>query len=266
MKTIVAATGLLLGILNYANAAEPVCYYVSVHLFRLSAPAMGKMEPASVTLIDSDAGGGPSQSTRFSSFSAADLTIGKTVFHMDAKGCTLNGGPQANGKLGDEVECLTRPQICVEAGQSGRITVGADFPVEYMEPATDGLFARKMQQCSGGLTVELTVGRDASGGIAVSPLKIQIVSWRGEREPVAGSSLDIGKPVLDKAVISMSARCKPKQPVGILWTPGRSGSSSQPAVYPSIVPETPADGGLLMVLTVSQVDVQPAGAAAKASQ
>ena len=76
MKTIAAAAGLLLGILNYANAAEPA-YYVQVHLFRLSAPAMGKKEPASVTLIDSDAGGGSSQSTRFSSFSAADLTIGQ---------------------------------------------------------------------------------------------------------------------------------------------------------------------------------------------
>ena len=182
---------------------------------------------------------------------------------MDAKGFTWNDGPQANGKLGDDVKCLARPQICVEAGQSAQVAVGADFPVEYMEPATGGLFARKVQQCGGGLTVDVIVRQDASGDITVSPLKIQIVSWNGKREAVAGSSLDIGKPVLDKAVISMSATCKPKQPVGILWTPGRSGSSSQPAVYPSIVPETPADGGLLMVLTVSQVAVQAEGAAAK---
>ena len=263
MKTIVAATGLLLGILNYANAAEPVCYFVSVHLFRLSAPATGKMESASVTLINSDAGGGPSQSTRFSSFSAADLTIGKNVFHMDAKGWTWNG---ANGKLGDGVECLSRPQIAIEAGQSARVEVGADFPVEYMERTAEGHFVQKVQQYSGGETTDLVVNKDASGNIIVAPLEIQIISWKGKRGPVEGSALDIGKPVLDKARISMAVTCKPRQPVGIMWTPGRPAASTQAAIHPSIVPEAPADGGLLMILAVTEAEAQPPKTESKSPQ
>ncbi len=255
MKTMAGAIVLLLGVFSQAQAAVPV-YKVKVDLYRLSSAVTGKTEAANVILADEDADGPASELRKSSVFTAADLKIGKVLFHLDGKGVTWNGAAEPPSEKGSEIEPLSRPNLIVKASQPAQICVGQRFPVAHMEREDDGRFVQKIVQYQAGLTVDVTVSKGSGGNVKVGPLKVQIVSWKGKREKVEGSSLDIGKPMLDTASISMSAVCKPNQPVGILWKPGQQGASTQPAVMPSIVPEAPADGGLLVIMTVSEVDEQ----------
>jgi hypothetical protein len=191
---------------------KPV-YCVRAAIHRITASVSG------TTSLTEDLGmreeGRPvgAKSGPFTFFTMADLQIGRIQFRMDEKGATWNG--RARPPACPEATTLAEPTLTTLAGQKATIFVGSDQPLQYFGRLDDGRFELRSLSARTGLTLTEAVA-DEGETLLLSPFELSIDA-AGEREPIPGVELDVGKPIISSERAAFILRVKPGRPYAVQW-------------------------------------------------
>jgi len=155
-------------------------------------------------------------------FTVPNLTVGGVKLTSE------NGRWSWDGKekppRDSRVELLTSPKVAVSPPNGFEIAIGSPQPIEYFERRPDGLFELKTVQEDIGLRLKsANVERGADGRIVLQGFSIRL-GFVQKREPVEGTSLDVGRPVVKTQVIDSTLAVKPDQDYGMLLSSDGYGS------------------------------------------
>lgn len=135
---------------------------------------------------------------RVSFFNTANLTdLGGTHFVADGSGWSWNGKPEPPKSDGyPSVEGLVAPRLVSPFGQEFLISMNPSDPVEYFERGDDGLYRVMRSEVETGVKIgAASVERGPSGRVVLHDFEVT-VSTVEDREPLEGTRLDIGKPII----------------------------------------------------------------------
>ncbi len=98
-------------------------------------------------------------------------------------------------KDSEKVKILAAPRISLHEGTTGNITTHSRQNLEFFEPTEDGMFRLKRQEFETGISLEAGVQTAGEGRVRLEPLSVSVSAITG-REPLPGTKLDVGRPIV----------------------------------------------------------------------
>lgn len=193
-------------------------------------------------------------------------TVGNVSLVMEGETLTWDGKPRPDAP---GIEILSEPSVVLESGTTGNVAIGQDIGLEYLELRENGLFELKRDPARLGLNLSVKTEHVGEGDEIRLGVKADIQSV-SRREPVPGTTLTVGKPIIDKIAFGIHVVCRPRE-----WhcvrVPLPDGSKVY--LFASVVPSSEAPRGTEAVLeavsgqpqiraTIRVVAVDPSEAAA----
>ena len=181
--------------------------YFKFALYRVSGDISGKTSLTDNIWEGIEVGGGPEKtirqespfertitSGRFIFFTLADLNVAGVKLKADGADWLWNG--EKNPPPEGGVQNISQPTVTAVAGRPFAIDVSSDTPIEYFERRADGLFELKRLEENAGFSIATTPEPGESNRIVLKDFKIALRSI-ARRVPIAGVSLDVGRPVVE---------------------------------------------------------------------
>ena len=150
-------------------------------------------------------------------FNLADLEdIGGAHLIANATGWTWDGQTEPPSRSGfPSVSLISAPKVLNHIGSSFSIMFGPSNPSEYFERLPNGLFKLVKQNLDTGIKIGSGVVEVAqSGRLILHDLEVS-VGTIDQREPIEGTSLDVGKPIPATRSFKKTISIKPDVYYGI---------------------------------------------------
>lgn len=158
-----------------------------------------------------------SEDEKVSFFNIANLTdLGGTRFIADATGWSWNGAPEPPKSNGyPSVEELVAPKVVNRFGQNFVISINPSDPVEYFERGADGLYRVLKSNVETGVRIgAASVERSLSGRAILHDFEVT-VSTVEDREPLEGTTLEVGKPIVQTHTFKETFSIQPGLKYGV---------------------------------------------------
>lgn len=203
-----------------ASAADTnSAYRVEVHVFRI-LPAIDerwgdRKFGGSNALALSDHGVAvpvPEPGQRIGSVfgSEIELFVHHEVWKLDKDGLTRKGG---NEYSQSRIQAVSSPAIILPLGERAEIRMGQE-EAQYFEREVDGVYALRTVDEFVGYTFDCTLTRSAVMEGALSMKISSTLRETGDREPVPGLTLDVGKPTIRETKFETNIQLKPNDWLG----------------------------------------------------
>ncbi len=108
-------------------------------------------------------------------------------------------------------QCVSAPRVASTPGQKAEIQVGRDVPGEHMVAEADGRFRLEQRDPQfEGLRIALVAKPSSDGGTLFERFEVRMSQCVG-REPVTGTTLPVGRPIMRTQETSRSFLVRPGQ-------------------------------------------------------
>jgi hypothetical protein len=157
------------------------------------------------------------QDASVSVFNIANLTdMGGSHLIVDATGWSWNGSPEPPKSKGlPGVEMVAAPKVTSVFGQGFAVAMNPSEGVEYFEKQADGSYRVQKSGVETGLAIgSALIERGPSERVILHDFEVT-VSTITDREPIEGTSLDIGKPIVTTRIFKKTFSIKPGLKYGL---------------------------------------------------
>lgn len=200
-----------------AAQAKPA-YRVEVHVFRIlpavegsgeghagGGPALAVMENGKPVLVPK-----PGETVASIFGSAVELQVPGERWTLDRNGLSRTGSNAPSKAL---VQAVSSPSILLPLGERAEIRMGLDG-AQYFERVEDGIFALRTLNEFVGYAFECTLSPSAHMEGALSLRIASTLRETGDREPVPGLSLNVGRPAIRESKFDTNIQLKPNDWMG----------------------------------------------------
>ncbi len=142
--------------------------------------------------------------------SKLELSVHSERWTLDKDGLSR---AETDEKTVDSVQEVSSPAILLPLGESAEIHIG-EQGAQYFEREEDGVYALRTVDGFVGYTFECTLSRSAAMEGTLSMEISSTLRETGDREPVPGLSLDVGKPTIRETKFETNIELKPNDWLG----------------------------------------------------
>lgn len=142
--------------------------------------------------------------------SEIELFVYGEAWKLDRNGLTRKGG---NEYSQSRIQAVSSPAIILPLGERAEIRMGQD-EAQYFERDEDGAYALRTVDEFVGYTFDCTLNRSTVMEGALSMKISSTLRETGNREPVAGLTLNVGKPTIRETKFDTNIQLKPNDWLG----------------------------------------------------
>jgi len=115
----------------------------------------------------------------------------------------------------DNIRRINAPAVLLEKDKSYTIKIHSQQSFQYFERRPDGLFElKRIDDLPTGLDLTMKP-RDKDGRILFDPMRITVRAV-GQREPIDGVDLPVGRPAVEEHAYDLGLRVRPNRTYGVL--------------------------------------------------